>query len=93
VKSPRRASREIDRKLVNGSQTNGHVDPGISIRMGPVEPMDIDDPDAVTSPVNGIAAAKRKSRGSLGKAKSYKEASNSEGEDDEPLVRIYTHRY
>ena len=55
--------------------TNGHVDPGISIRFGPVE----DGEDA-------LGAGKRKSRTSVGEKKSYAEAESSE--EDEPLVRL-----
>jgi DNA topoisomerase-1 len=58
--------------------SNGHVEPGISIRMGPVDDMDVDAP-------NGNANGKRKSRGSIPTGKSYKEQSSSE-EDDKPLV-------
>jgi len=59
--------------------SNGHVEPGVSIRMGPIEEMDVDTP--VT---NGNANGKRKARSSL--TNTYKEASSSE-EDDKPLVR------
>lgn len=58
--------------------SNGHVEPGISIRMGPVDDMDVDAP-------NGNANGKRKSRGSIPTA-SYKERSGSEDDDDKPLV-------
>jgi len=57
--------------------SNGRVQPGISIRMGPVQVMDIDKPQA-----NGHANGKRKSRGSAGQ--SYKDMSSSD--DDAPLV-------
>ena len=57
---------------------NGHVEPGISIRMGPVDAMNVDMP-------NGTASAKRKSRGSIPTA-SYKEQSGSDDDDDKPLV-------
>jgi DNA topoisomerase-1 len=53
---------------------NGHVEPGISIRMGPVDDMDV-----------GMVNGKRKSRGSIATT-SYKERSGSEDEDDKPLV-------
>ena len=46
--------------------------------MGPVEEMDIDG-----SKVNGQINGKRKSRGSIGAQKSYKEDSS---DDDKPLV-------
>ena len=71
-----------------GIQSNGHVEPGISLRMGPVEQMDVDGPDYQTSHVNGTSTVKRKSRGSLSKGKTYKEPTSSEDDDDEPLVRI-----
>ena len=51
--------------------------PGISIRNGPVQEMDID--------VAPKSTSKRKARESLSNGKSYKEA--SESEDDKPLVR------
>lgn len=57
---------------------NGHVEPGISIRMGPVDKIDVDAP-------NGMANGKRKSRGSI-PTTSYKEQSGSEDDDDKPLV-------
>lgn len=63
--------------------SNGHVEPGISIRMGPVDKMDVDAP-------NGNANGKRKSRGSIPTGKSYKEQSSSEDDDDKPLVGSYT---
>ena len=50
---------------------------GVSVRNGPVEEMDLDEPT-----VNG--ASKRKARGSIGTGKSYKETSDEE--DDKPLV-------
>ena len=61
--------------------------PGISIRNGPVDEMDVDGPDGNDLPVNGTATGKRKARQSLtnGKSKNYKEVSSGEGED-EPLV-------
>jgi DNA topoisomerase-1 len=62
--------------------SNGHVEPGISIRMGPVDDMDVD--------TNGNANGKRKSRGSIPTGKSYKEQSSSEDDDDKPLVGLTT---
>lgn len=66
--------------------SNGHVEPGISIRMGPVDDMDVDPP--VT---NGNANAKRKARSSATNGKTYKDASSSD-EDDKPIVRLSTVR-
>lgn len=62
--------------------TNGHVDPGISIRFGPVEDKDVKMEDGE----DALGAGKRKSRTSLGEKKSYAEAESSE--EDEPLVRL-----
>ena len=61
------------------TSSNGHLNAGISIRMGPVEEMDVDGPH-----VNGHTNGKRKSRGSIGAKKTYKEDSS---DDDKPLVR------
>ena len=57
---------------------------GISIRNGPINGMDIDGPH-----VNGNPG-KRKARSSMGTAKSYKEATDNEDDDDVPLVQIGT---
>ena len=64
-----------------------HGAPGISIRNGPVDEMDIDEP--VT---NGNPNGKRKARGSMSNVKSYKEASGEDDEDDKPLVRHWRER-
>lgn len=64
--------------------SNGHVEPGISIRYGAVENGDVDMQDGPTE--NGTGPSKRKSRGSAGNRKSYTEMESSE-EDDKPLVR------
>lgn len=62
------------------ADTNGHVDPGVSIRFGPVQGKDTGD-DAESGVV------KRKSRTSTDQPrKSYAEPESSE-EDDQPLVR------
>lgn len=62
--------------------SNGDINPGVSVRMGPVEEeMDVDEPHSGAH-TNG----KRKARASVSNGKSYKEASASEEEDDVPLV-------
>ncbi|KAF2464040.1 uncharacterized protein BDR25DRAFT_99044 [Lindgomyces ingoldianus] len=81
VKSQDRISKKTDRALDKQIPSNGHVEPGISIRMGPVEDMDIDAPLT-----NGNVNGKRKSRGSIANGKSYKDASSSD-EDDKPLSK------
>jgi DNA topoisomerase-1 len=79
VKSNEQITKAEDRKMDAEVPSNGHVEPGISIRMGPVDDddkMDVDAPET-----NG----KRKSRSSVTNGKSYKDASSSE-DDDKPLV-------
>jgi len=81
VKSNERISQDEDQKLDVELPSNGHVEPGISIRMGPVDDMNVDAPAT-----NGDANAngKRKARNSVENTKSYKDASSSE-DDDKPL--------
>lgn len=55
--------------------------PGVTIRNGPVNDMDLDQPHT-----NGNNTSKRKARGSLTNGRSYKETSNEDEDDDEPLV-------
>ena len=59
-----------------------HGAPGISIRNGPIDEMDIDEPVA-----DANSNGKRKARSSTGKGKSYKEASEEDDEEDKPIVR------
>jgi hypothetical protein len=79
--SDERISKAEDKAMDKQVPSNGHVEPGISIRMGPVDPMEVDEPAT-----NGNANGKRKARSSITNSKSYKDASSSE-EDDKPLVR------
>lgn len=84
VKSNEQITKEEDRKMDAQVPSNGHIEPGISIRMGPVaddDKMDVDAPET-----NG----KRKSRSNVTNSKSYKDASSSE-DDDKPLVCRLTH--
>ncbi|KAJ5758246.1 uncharacterized protein N7511_006940 [Penicillium nucicola] len=60
--------------------TNGHVEPGVSIRFGPVEDKDVKMEDA---DADDAGPAKRKSRTSITQQKSYAESS----EEDEPLSK------
>lgn len=67
-------------------QTSNHVTaPGISIRNGPVEEMDVDDSDKAPR-TNGVATTKRKARSSVTNGKSYKDGTSSESDDNKPLV-------
>ncbi|KIV99521.1 hypothetical protein, variant 2 [Verruconis gallopava] len=80
AKSSPTISKKVDKAMSNGvssSPPSDHVNPGISVRMGPMD-MDVDDASAAKS--NGAANGKRKSRASLQKT-NYKEATSSEDED------------
>lgn len=86
VKSADRIPKSVDAKLDRENPSNhGRLSTGISVRMGLVEDMDVDDEAPL---VNGIG--KRKSRSSIanGTTKSYKEASSSDEEEDMPLVSL-----
>ncbi|KZM27224.1 DNA topoisomerase [Ascochyta rabiei] len=74
-----RISKDVDAAMDKQVASNGHVEPGISIRMGPVDDMDVDAP-------NGNGNGKRKSRGSI-PTTSYKEQSGSEDDEDKPLSK------
>lgn len=66
----------------DATETNGHVDPGVSIRFGPVQN---DGDEAMKDADPQADAGKRKSRSSVGQRKSYAEPESSE--EDQPLVR------
>lgn len=76
--SKEKITKDVDTAMGDALPSNGHIEPGVSVRNGPMEEMDVD--------MNGTSNGKRKSRGSLGKTVSYAEADSS-GEDDKPLVR------
>lgn len=82
AKSSEVISKAEDQKMDAELPHTDHVEPGISIRMGPVEDMDIDAPTT-----NGNANGKRKARNSITNSKSYRDASSSE-DDDKPLVGL-----
>ena len=74
-------SKSLDKAMDKANPDAENAAPGISIRNGPLEEMDIDESKATEIQTNG----KRKSRHS--NAKSYKEASEDDDEeDDKPLV-------
>ncbi|PVI08253.1 hypothetical protein DM02DRAFT_156706 [Periconia macrospinosa] len=77
VKSQDRIPRAVDEDMDKQLPSNGHVEPGVSIRMGPVEEMEVDPPAATN------ATGKRKARSSLTNGRTYKEESSSE--DDKPI--------
>lgn len=69
--------KSVDRAMDKANKAANNAPAGISIRNGPVDEMDLDEPTA-----NGTS--KRKARGSMGNGHSYKEM--SEEEDEKPLV-------
>ncbi|KAH9873573.1 hypothetical protein IAQ61_004197 [Plenodomus lingam] len=83
AKSNERISKEEDRKMDAEIPSNPDVEPGISIRMGPVDDMDVDAP---ATNGHGNMNGKRKARTSVTNGQSYKDASTSE-DDDKPLSK------
>lgn len=84
LKSKDIISESVDKTMDKANPPAVHGAPGISIRNGPVDEMDIDGPA-----VNGNANGKRKARSSMGNRKSYKEASEEDDEEGKPLVRCW----
>ncbi len=72
--------KSLDRSMDKANPDAVNAAPGISIRNGPLEEMDIDKPGTGVPETNG----KRKSRHS--NAKSYRESSGEDDNDDKPLV-------
>lgn len=70
---------------VDNPSSNGQLEPGVSVRMGPV--LDEKTGAPVKVGTNGTTNGKRKA--ATNGRKSYKEESGSEDEDDEPLVGIF----
>ncbi len=88
VKSPvsmARIPKSLDKSMDKAYPSGDVVQPGISLRNGPVEEMDVDQPPTKGTQSNGAANGKRKGRQTLSNGKSYKEATSDE-EDDKPLV-------
>ena len=81
-KSKETIPKSLDKALDKANPAAKNAAPGISIRNGPVDMMDVDPPH-----MNGTNG-KRKARNSTGVGKTYKEASDSEEEDEKPLVRL-----
>ncbi|TKA65188.1 hypothetical protein B0A49_07905 [Cryomyces minteri] len=86
AKSADHISKSVDQAMDKGNPSSSRVMPGVSIRMGPVEEMDVDKPET-NGHVNGTVNGKRKARSSATNGKSYKETSASEDEDDVPLTK------
>ena len=82
MKSKETIPKSLDKALDRSNPSGNHAQPGISIRNGPMQEMDIDEEVPKT---NGVAG-KRKSRSSIGNQKSYKEET-SDTDEDKPLVR------
>ncbi|KAF2753200.1 hypothetical protein EJ05DRAFT_480563 [Pseudovirgaria hyperparasitica] len=81
VKSSTYIPKSVDRAMDRQNPSNGQP-AGISVRMGPVEPMNVD-----TTEANGTTNGKRKARSSITNGKNYKDASSSDEEDSKPLSK------
>lgn len=81
-RSEKRISKSTDKSMGVDQRENGTLDPGISVRFGPVGDQDVEMEDAING-TNGHAAGKRRARVSAGK-QSYAEVESSE--DEKPLV-------
>ena len=79
----------VDKAMDKENPPAVHGAPGISIRNGPVDEMDIDEP-VINGNANGTG--KRKARSGMGNGKSYKEASEEDDEAAKPLVRHWWQR-
>ncbi|KAJ9307352.1 hypothetical protein DTO217A2_3231 [Paecilomyces variotii] len=82
--SEKMIAKSTDRMMGDAAETNGHTEPGVSVRFGPVQDGDVEMADAGAD-VNGRTLSKRKSRASVDKPVSYAEPQSSE--DDEPLSK------
>ena len=71
----------LDKAMDKANPPVANGAPGISIRNGPMDEMEVDGPE-----LNGHTSTKRKARASLGNGKSYKEESDEDNEDEKPLV-------
>ena len=83
--------KSLDEAMDKGNPSGDHVEPGISIRNGPMVEMDIEEHSSKPLQANGAATTKRKARQSNGTGKSYNEVSNEDDDDDQPLVRQWNH--
>ncbi|OKL59479.1 DNA topoisomerase 1 [Talaromyces atroroseus] len=81
ARSEKIISKSTDTSMGDEQTENGSLDPGVSVRFGPVGDGDVEMEDAVNG-ANGHTAGKRRARVSSGK-QSYAEPESSE--DDKPL--------
>ena len=77
--------------MEDATEANGSVEPGVSLRFGPVKSEDVEMGDA-DADANASGPNKRKSRASAGQNISYAESDGSGGEEDKPLVRFALNR-
>ncbi|KAI9790201.1 MAG: DNA topoisomerase 1 [Candelina submexicana] len=79
--------KSLDKAMDKSNPSGKHVIPGVSLRNGPMDEMEIDAPKTNGAQTNGTGSGKRKSRSSVSNGKTYKEASVEGGEDegDKPL--------
>lgn len=70
----------LDKALDKENPSSGGVAPGISIRNGPVEEMNVGKPRANGAEKDGVASGKRKTRQSLGNGKKEEAAAGDDNE-------------
>lgn len=86
LKSTDKIPKSLDNAMDKANPSKNVEQMGISIRNGPMEEMEIEEPNGKSLKKNGSIPAKRKGRGSMPSGKTYKEASSENEEDDKPLV-------
>ena len=79
AKSSDRVDKSVDTAMNKETPSNGHVEPGVSLRNGPVQDTEMQDAPTAAQ-TNGVHSKRKAFTG-----KSYKPESDSE-EDDVPLV-------
>ncbi|KAI9842030.1 MAG: DNA topoisomerase 1 [Sclerophora amabilis] len=78
--------KSLDASMDRAVPSANRKEAGISLHNGPIDEMEIDQPDLNGVVTNGKGGGKRKSRQSASTGRNYKEAS-SDDEDDEPLSK------
>ncbi|KAI9879702.1 MAG: DNA topoisomerase 1 [Pleopsidium flavum] len=83
--SKKTVPKSLDKAMDRANPSGDTVQPGISLRNGPLEETDLDEPTKGVQ-TNGNNTGKRKARQNLTNGNTYKEASSDE-EDDKPLSK------
>ena len=86
VQSSEKIAPSVDKAMDEEVPSKDQVEPGISIRNGPADEMDVDTQNINGVSMNGVGAGKRKSRQSLTKGKKGEGSTGSDLET--PLVSL-----